>query len=81
MNQEQKQYANEMKSIKEIDTLIALAENIKGHLYAGDFIEARYSCTLLSRGCVFALEQIDKTMGTYILTEADKAWVKAGGDI
>ena len=63
MNTKQTQFTNEMKCIKEIDTLIALGENIKAHLYAGDFSEARYSCSLLSRGCVFALESIDLARG------------------
>ena len=50
-------------------------------MYSGDFVNARYNMTLISRGCVFALEQIDKAMGTYVPTEADKAWIKAGGEL
>ncbi len=60
MNQEQTKYVNEMKSIKLVDELIALAERCKSDLYNGDFVNARYDMTLISRGCVFALEQIDK---------------------
>jgi hypothetical protein len=60
MNQEQTKYVNEMKSIKIVDELIALAEQAKGFMYKGNFSEARYSMTLISRGSVFALEQIDK---------------------
>tara|TARA_R110002020_G_scaffold452097_1_gene666438 strand:- start:104 stop:307 length:204 start_codon:yes stop_codon:yes gene_type:complete len=60
MNQEQIKYVNEMKAIKAVDELIALAEQAKGFMYKGNFSEARYSMTLLSRGSVFALEQIDK---------------------
>ena len=64
MNQEQtklaRRLANEMKTIQLIDSLIALAERCKSDLYSGDFVNARYDMTLISRGCVFALEQIDK---------------------
>lgn len=81
MNQEQTKYVNEMKSIQKVDELIALAEQCKGFMYSGDFVNARYNMTLISRGCVFALEQIDKAMGTYVPTEADKAWIKAGGEL
>ena len=62
MNQEQTKYVNEMKSIQKVDELIALAEQCKGFMYSGDFVNARYNMTLISRGCVFALEQIDKTL-------------------
>ena len=63
MTPQQEKYVNEMKTIKCIDELIALAERCRSDLYSGDFVEARYDMTLISRGCVFALEQIDKTMG------------------
>jgi len=59
MTTKQVQYMNEMKAIKMVDELIALAQKCKADLYSGDFIEARYDMNLISRGSVFALEAID----------------------
>ena len=59
MNAKQVQFVNEMKAIKMVDELIALAEKCKTDLYNGEFIEARYDMDLINRGSVFALEAID----------------------
>ena len=63
MNTKQVQFINEMKAIKAVDELIALAKKCKADLYSGDFIEARYDMDLISRGSVFALEAIDLARG------------------
>jgi hypothetical protein len=60
MKQTKIQYINEMKAIKAIDELIALAQKCKNEIYGGDFFEARYDMSLIKRGSVFALEAIDK---------------------
>ena len=63
MSTEQIQFVNEMKAIKMVDELIALAKKCKTDLYNGDFVEARYDMNLISRGSVFALEAIDLARG------------------
>ena len=61
--QNKTQFVNEMRAIKMVDELIALAKKCKADLYDGDFIEARYDMNLISRGSVFALEAIDLVRG------------------
>ena len=61
--QNKTQFVNEMRAIKMVDELIALAKKCKADLYDGDFIEARYDMNLISRVSVFALEAIDLVRG------------------